>query len=142
MKSNASHHGKSPAAALVTLLLGIPAASAGPRGISGTYTEAGKKAIVTISDLGEGRYEIKAPTWTGIGFWDESEKSYEGVFQYHDKSGRAGHQRVVKVTDEVIAVSWKESLFNKSDQGNYQLVRVTQPVVTVPAAPSPAAKAE
>ena len=137
MKTSPSHLVKSSAAAGLILWAGISVSLGGPQGISGNYTEAGKKGLVTVSDLGEGRYELKAPTWTGIGFWDESEKSYEGVFQYHDGSDRAGHQRIVKVTDDVIAVNWKESLFSTSGQGNYLLLRVEQPVISPSPVPVP-----
>ena len=114
---------KSVLAAVLVLFSVLQSAVAGPPSLAGTYHETGKTARVTITDLGGGRYEIKASRWTGYGFWDEKEQCYEGIYRYPTASEDVGHQRIVRVSKNVLAVSFRPSMIGEAG-GTYQLEKV------------------
>ena len=52
-------------------------------GFAGLYYEVnGAGNPIRIVDVGDDRFEIHTPNWTGIGFWDRLRNCYEGVYRY------------------------------------------------------------
>lgn len=52
--------------------------------MSGIYQEAGTDKLWSISQVDDNQFKIIGPSWYGIGYWDNNQNAYEGVFRYKD----------------------------------------------------------
>ena len=135
-------------AILLALALNSPCACANDKFV-GLYRGINQRGInqrfnFEITQKGD-LYTIKTGSWVGTGFWDRTNRQYEGVFRYKNepagklmkfkRGGEAynsvGYHRIEPLGKGKYLVHWKQDVSRPREEGTYIIERIPEAEIEV-----------